>query len=148
MQDTGCLSSGILTIIGHKLLNSIKSIKIYVFGKFLHLLGVWLRNSSVTFNPGVSTECRRDNFHSHGNASMKRGTATLRCSRETGGCFIMISTSRRCDVMLQKLWLCKSRNIDAADEFCPFQTQGRKGLNQSIVGCVCRPIQKRWSEWQ
>lgn len=102
----------------------------------------------MTSNPGVSSECHQHHLLSHNQASMKQGTVRSRCSREADGCFIMKSTSRRCDVMLPTLWFCKRRNTGAANELCQFQTPGCRGLNQGIVGCVSRPIQKRWSEWQ
>lgn len=73
---------------------------------------------------------------------------TGRCIREADGCFIMISTSRRCDNMLRTLWLFKTRNTEAANVLCRFQTPGCRGLNQGIVGCMSCPIQKSWSEWQ
>ncbi len=102
----------------------------------------------MTSNPGVSSECHQHHLLSHDQASMKQGTVRSRCSTEADGCFIMKSTSRRCDVMLPTLWLCKRRNTGAANGLCRLQTPGRRGLNQGIVGCVSRPIQKRWSEWQ
>ncbi len=75
----------------------------------------------MTSNPGVSSECHQHHLLSHDQASMKQGTVRSRCSRGADGCFIMKSTSRQCDVMLPKLWLCKRRNTGAANGLCRFQ---------------------------
>ncbi len=96
----------------------------------------------MTSNTGVSSEWHQHHLLSNDQASMKQGTVRSRCSREVDGCFIMKSTSRRCDFCFQHCGFVRDGTQEQPMGFVGSRRRAAEGWTRALWDVCPVPFRK------